>query len=122
MAPNTNGAEDSATPSNNAQIELILSLLRHDQAATKYQEQLESEIRQNKSAYRQLLGHCIQLEGKLCEVEHMKSRFETAMDHAIEDNKALYRALDLEKAKTKDAEGRVASLCSINQSLLSFLG
>ncbi|PWY96031.1 hypothetical protein BO94DRAFT_601198 [Aspergillus sclerotioniger CBS 115572] len=117
--PDMRETRDHAGQWNNMNINMLFNFIRQDEAVLKYQDQLESEIRQSRATYLQLINHCTDLEGKLCEVEHMRSRLELKVEHITEDNKALHRTLELERTKIREMASRLASLSSINQSLLS---
>lgn len=98
---------------------MLFNFIRQDEAVLRYQDQLESEIRRNRATYRQLIDHCSDLEGRLCEVEHMRTRSELKLSHVTEDNKTLHRTLELERTKIREMASRLASLSSVNHALLS---
>lgn len=76
---------------------LIRGLLDQDQRSRRYQEQLESSIREGRGAYYQLHAYCAQMEKRASDIEH---------------------ALVLEERKVKELDFRVSSLNSLNAALL----
>lgn len=97
---------------------LSKSIFKRENKSQQYQRQLESSIREEQAANRQILDHCAWLESIVKGSEHARLQHEATLGHLTENLRILHRDLMLSRQKADELYSCIEHQKLVSEALL----